>query len=69
MTKIRYIVKWLLPFERVEQLAAFGLAGLQAVGVLSGDEEAGDEAAQEGERNGDEVEHRFRKRSKCQRLF
>jgi hypothetical protein len=25
--------------------------------VLAGDEEAGDEAAQEGERDGDEVEH------------
>jgi len=45
MTKIRYIVKWLFPFERVEQLAAFGLASLQAVGVFAGHKETGDEAA------------------------
>ena len=45
MTKIRCIVNWLLTLEGVEQLATFGLAGLQAVGVLAGDEQAGDEAA------------------------
>ena len=48
----------LLPLERVEQLATFGFAGLQAVGVLSGHEETGDEAAEEREGDGDEVEHR-----------
>ena len=46
-----------LPLERFEQLAAFGLAGLQAVGVLAGHEETGDEAAEEGQGDGDEVEH------------
>ena len=49
----------LLTLERFEQLAAFGFAGLQAFGVLSGHEETGDEAAQETEGDGDEVEHRF----------
>ena len=47
----------LLPLEGVEQLATFGLAGLQAFGVLAGHEETGDEAAQEREGDGDEIEH------------
>ena len=47
----------LLPLERVEQLAAFGFAGLQAFAVLAGHEETGDEAAQEREGDGDDVEH------------
>jgi len=46
MTRIRCIVKWSLPLECVEQLATFGLAGLQAFAVLAGHEETGDEAAQ-----------------------
>ena len=58
MTKIRCIVKWLLPLKGVEQLAAFGLGGLQAFRVLAGDEQAGDEAAQQGEDDGDDEEHR-----------
>ena len=49
-----------LALESVEQLATFGLAGLQAVGVLASDEEAADEAAQKGESDGDEVEHKIR---------
>jgi len=60
MTKIRYIVKWLLPFKRVEQFATFGLAGLQAIGVFAGDQQAADEAAQDGERDGDDVEHKIK---------
>ena len=47
----------LLALERVEQFAAFGFAGLQAVGVFAGHEETGDKAAQEREGHGDEVEH------------
>ena len=49
-----------LALEGVEQLATFGLAGLQAIGVLAGDEQAADEAAQEGERDRDEVEHKIK---------
>ena len=57
----------LLPLERVEQLATFGLAGLQAFGVLAGHEETGDEAAEETEGDGDDVEHGIRRRTKCLR--
>jgi len=46
-----------LPLEGVEQLAAFGFAGLQAFAVLAGHEETGDEAAQERECDGDEIQH------------
>jgi len=60
MTKIRCIVKWLLPFKRVEQLATFGLAGLQAVSVLSGHEQTADEAAQEGQGSRYDVEHKIK---------
>jgi len=58
MTKRRCIVKWLLTFEGVEEALAFGLGGLQALGVFAGEEDTGDEAAQQGEDDGDEVEHR-----------
>jgi hypothetical protein len=47
-----------LALEGVEQLATFGLAGLQAFGVLAGHEETGDEASEEGQGDRDEVEHR-----------
>ena len=46
-----------LALERFEQLAAFGFAGLQAFGVLSSHEQTGDEASEETEGDGDEVEH------------
>ncbi len=49
-----------LAFEGVEQLATFGLAGLQAVGVFAGHEQTADEAAQERQSSRDEVEHKIK---------
>ena len=59
MTKIRYIVKWLLPFQRVEQLAPFRLLSLELGNVVAVHEQASDKAGQQADGMGDDKEHKL----------